>query len=389
MIQSPELPESMTQTLHRAFGALLVSGLLACSGSGPDQPQAQANEVQGGTKDSATAHNYAVGILSKLGSVCSGTLIAPNLVLTARHCITQPDPDGKKAVDCSSTLGKTMALSNLSVTTEPVIRGAKVTYPVDEISIPEGDAFCGNDIALLRLSKNIPSSEAEPAIPVVQFSLSDRGRLSGEITALGYGITSPNAADPGTRRIREKIDIICLPGDDSYDCNQTIYSSMIDEDREFITQGYVCSGDSGGGAFDQGSFASSGTPYVLGALSRGPQNETQCLAAIYSRTDKHAGLIISAARRAAEAGGYEAADWVKGEPAPAVGDTGVVGSLCAGDICTSTDATEPTSSAPATTIITTTGCSTAHTGTDTRTSGGAFGLALAVAALLGIRRRKR
>lgn len=375
----------MTITLTRAFGALILSGLLACSGTSGDQPHAQVNEVQGGTKDSETAHNYAVGIASKLGSVCSGTLIAPNLVLTARHCVVDPDPDGKKAVDCTSTFGRTTSTSNLSVTTEPVIRGAKVTYPVEEITIPSNDAFCGNDIALLRLSKNIPSAEAEPAIPVVQFSIADHGRLSGKITALGYGITSPNAADPGTRRIREKINIICLPGDDSYDCNETAYSSMIDDDREFITQGYVCSGDSGGGAFDQSSFSSSGTPYVLGALSRGPQSETQCLAAIYSRTDKHADLIIGAAKRAAQTGGYEAADWAKGAPAPD-GTKQSGDQPCTGDICTSSDATEPTSSAPATTVTTTTtGCSTASGNSN---GGSAFGLALVIAGIVAARRRR-
>src|SRR5690606_29720568 len=137
--------------------------------------------------------------------------------------------------------------------------------------------FCGNDIALITLEDNIPESEAQPATPVVQFPMTDRTRIGDQITALGYGITSPNASDSGVRRIRQKIDIVCVPGDESYDCKSG-YGRMLDSDKEFITEGYVCSGDSGGGAFDQASFES-GAPYVLGTLSRGPQSDDRCLAA--------------------------------------------------------------------------------------------------------------
>ena len=49
------------------------------------------------------------------------------------------------------------------------------------------------------------------------------------------------------------------------------------------------------GAFDQTTFEA-GEPYVLGTLSRGPQTEDQCLAAIYTRTDAHSDMIIAAGK---------------------------------------------------------------------------------------------
>ena len=364
------------------LGMVLFSALVACSGASEtssDTLGQQSSAVQGGTSDTKRAHNFAVGIFSRYGAVCSGTLIAPNLVLTARHCVVPPD--GSEAVSCDDVFpAKNVNPANLYITTSPSMRNATTRYKAAEITTPKERGFCGNDIALIQLEENIPESEATPVTPVVQFSMTDRTKIGGSITALGYGITSPNANDSGIRRIRQDIDIICVPGDDTYDCKGA-YARMLDSDKEFITEGYVCSGDSGGGAFDQATFEQ-GAPYVLGALSRGPQTADRCLAAIYSRTDMHAEMIIAAGKKAALEGAYEEPAWLSPEVEPA-SDEPELGTVCEGETCTATDATEP---APGTVVKrTTVGCSAAP-----HTSGSAFGaLALAgVAALVAGRRRR-
>ncbi|HEY1088794.1 MAG TPA: trypsin-like serine protease, partial [Archangium sp.] len=74
------------------FSPLVVLALLAACAQEPDLPvrrlATDTQEIQGGTVD--TTSTNVVGIIfntSQGAGICSGSLIAPNLVLTARHCV--------------------------------------------------------------------------------------------------------------------------------------------------------------------------------------------------------------------------------------------------------------------------------------------------------------
>jgi len=273
-----------------------------------------SNEAEGedvGTQTSAVIgrtaaekYNSALSVGNIDNHACSGTLIAPNLVLTARQCVIPRDalPSSTGAITCGETTFPADLIDADSLLIQAVspINQAEPIYRVKKIFVETENGWCGNDIALLELDEKIPASVANPATPVVQFSLSEPGNVGRKVTAVGYGRSAPTARDSGSRRERAAIDILCIPGDDSYDCDPY----PIDE-RELVTDGYVCtSGDSGSGPYQVSQ--ADGSLYVLGALSRSDGN---CRNAVYTRTDAHADLIIRAALEAAAEGGYEAPQW--------------------------------------------------------------------------------
>lgn len=286
-----------------AAAALAVS---ACAGPGPERTGASASAIQGGADD--TTHTFVVGITDG-ASTCSGTLIAPNLVLTARHCVA--DSGSSDVVDCATDVfSAPQAARTFRVTTDAAIAGAKTTFRGAKIFVPDDKTFCGNDIALLMLEANVPASVASPAAPVVSPKMTDHARYGKTVAAVGYGITGPGQSDDGKRRIRENVPLRCIPGDPTLDCDPKRYDMTA---SEVLAGDGLCTGDSGSSAFDQATFAEK--PVTFGVLSRAAETQVRCIDAIYTRTDAFADLLVAAATEASTAGGYPLPDWARATPA--------------------------------------------------------------------------
>src|SRR5512134_2932724 len=84
-----------------AASTFAVLALFACSAEPSSEPSALVREpIAGGELD--PDHNEVVELVTEFGGgvgLCTGTLIAQNLVLTARHCVSG---GGGENVRCGS-----------------------------------------------------------------------------------------------------------------------------------------------------------------------------------------------------------------------------------------------------------------------------------------------
>jgi hypothetical protein len=238
-----------------------------------------------------------VGIISMTATevgVCSGSLIAPNLVLTAHHCVatTQNDSMG---VDCSATsFGAPWSPGVFFVTTKEEMSQNQGDYhTVREVAVTPGSGLCGVDEAVLVLSENIATTEATPLVPRVDSQLApDEG-----YSAIGYGGTQDDGTGSGTRRRLDGLKVDCVGSTCSH-----LYGNSINAAHEWGGDHGICEGDSGGPAMDlQGR--------VVGVTSRGGAG---CTAPIYGDVFAWADWIKGMAAHAAQVGGYDPAPWVNG-----------------------------------------------------------------------------
>jgi hypothetical protein len=293
-------------------------GVVACGGSGEtaaEAPGVRARQaIQGGTID--LGDPAVVAIVIDLGAggglaLCTGALIAPNLVLTANHCVSQT----ASSTGCSpSSFGARHAASAFRVTSSvdaaanayatgslPAIDtgdagdtgdtgGAATWFGAAKVTVAGGD-LCGQDMAVLELSR--PMIGICPLVPRVDSAVG-----SGEgYTAIGFGTTGPTAAAAGTRYKATGLSVQCAA-----DCGVDTSSTL-----EWIGGGAAakgaCGGDSGGPALDA-------TGRVVGTVSRGPASS--CSQTVYEGTFGAAAWLKQVALQAAIDGGYSAAGWVTG-----------------------------------------------------------------------------
>ena len=296
----------------RAVLVLCAAGCaLSCGSVDPDPNVRDVHSaIAGGEPDSTDSNVFL--LFSHRGkegvALCSASLIAPNLLLTARHCVADVSSE-------QVTCGKTTAGDPFPANTFFAANTASIddvtkanAFDVASISVPTQDSdICGYDVALVTLTTSVSASVAKPLIPRI-----DRAVAAGEAyTAVGYGTDQPgDAGIAGLRRGRTGLKVNCAPGH----CTTGV------EVSEFVGDAGICSGDSGGPALDADG-------KVVGVVSRSADN---CNHPVYGSVAAWKDWITGIATTAAAQGKYAVPFWVtsgSSDGAPAAGgSTGAGGS---------------------------------------------------------------
>ena len=226
--------------------------VLACACS-PDEPSARvgstAAAITNGTSD--TEDPSVVGLVDANGMLlCTGTLVSPNVVLTAAHCL-----DG---VTTNITDQIFFGRSVHDAGTFVAVTGALVHPEYDPSTLE-------NDLALLALASSAPAAPRPLRAPTPDAALTN-----ATLRVVGYGDTTADAGDFGQKHTG----------------TSTVASVTATSLELAAAPSQQCFGDSGGPAL----LAVDGVEYLGGVTSHG---DNACLAnATDTRVDAYAAAFI-------------------------------------------------------------------------------------------------
>jgi secreted trypsin-like serine protease len=251
---------------HLLIGFTLLSTFLttlsACRNSKESfdviQADVDANIVNGKLVVESTDSSASTVLLlvkkNEGSGVCTGTLIASNVILTAAHCA--PNNEGESA---AVGFGKNIEESfSTTATLRPAYVMSSIINPIYKADDPGKNSV--NDLALLKFSGEAPPQFKIRNLPEKTYSVS----ATDELELIGFGRTSEEKDDSGTLRYTHipASQIVKTIYDDETKMNYSLPGNIA------LLQPLtgVCRGDSGGPLFAK-SF--DGKLTLIGVASKG------------------------------------------------------------------------------------------------------------------------
>jgi secreted trypsin-like serine protease len=288
-IRPPEARATSGTPRRRAAVALLGAlALLAClvvagtatAKPASSNPEATASVIGGHSTEVADfpALAYIEGAQATDGYACTGTVVAPRVVLTAGHCVE--DLESSSIVEPNEIRVAT-GISNLEhIPHEKVSLVSQVlVYPHFDPALLHGDA------GLLILSSPVAAKPIELASKA-DGSLYTAGK---KLKVAGWGIDRIDGNDRA--HIPKQLQSAVVPIDAAESCRSGVsrFYGFFDADRQLCTldapqfRVSPCNGDSGGPAI---ATRSDGTPVEVGIVSMGEFTCSPDSPAVYTRVDQ-------------------------------------------------------------------------------------------------------
>ncbi|NNE50881.1 MAG: trypsin-like serine protease [Sulfitobacter sp.] len=194
----------MKTLLKRAVAAVLATGTIAFAAS------AQSSGLRSLNTENAALAWQAVGRLDAKNGYCTGTLISPDLVLTAAHCVFDAQGKPLKAETLTFNAGLTGG--------NAVARRSVVQIEVNPNYDPTTTISANNvrhDVAMVRLEEPIPTSVLDP------FRVHQGTLPNGPVSVVSYGRgRSSNLSRQDSCQVVQNYQQIL-----TMDCNVTFGSS--------------------------------------------------------------------------------------------------------------------------------------------------------------------
>lgn len=269
----------------RATTTFTVTTMLALLGAGcvrrqqvPDDRMVQAVEQEASSGVVAIATTMADS--PSHITLCSGALVAPNLVLTARHCVSR----AVTATPSCDARGRSHNGDHLAEDVDPaaiaIYTGTHVRPDVDVPAAravrtlhPTGQVLCDSDVAFLVLDRSVANST------VLSMRLHAPVETGDVVVPVGFGGGPLNIV--GHKVARSKSTVLATGP------SANAATGAVLGPREFEVDRATCRGDSGGPAIDVT------TGEIVGVVSRGGS----CSAHgnhVYTRVDAYNRLATAA-----------------------------------------------------------------------------------------------